>query len=244
MKSSPSLLAAAGLLLTAGFSATAAPVLPFTETFSSNNSAWTQNSNAAANGIASGGVGGISDGYITTSYTVPTATGGMPVVARATGSNNASGGAFKGDYSSIDTVSFYVKSDATFALPIALRLGGAVGGTAITIDGGFLQPGSDWTLFTFDLVSTNSNIISYEGTPGATTAAKFGNATSNVANLQVFFYLGKPGYVPPVTATPVTLSVDSVRLAPVPEPHEYALGLALLLGAVIVLRRRRAAVTA
>lgn len=234
MTLSPSLLTAAGILLAAGSPATAALVLPFTETFASNNSAWTQNSSAtAAAYVASGGVGGIADGYITTTYSVPTTTGGTPVVARATGSATASGGAFVGDYSNITTVSFSVKSDAAFPLPIGLRLGGATPGTAVVIDGGFLQPGSDWTVFTFEL--SPSNYISYEGTPGATDAAKFANAISNVANLQVFYYLGKPGYVPPALATPVTLSVDSVGV--VPEPASALLiGLA---GPMLMRRRRR-----
>lgn len=217
-------------------SATAAIVQPFTETFSSNNASWTQSDNAAANWLSSGGVDG--GGYITTNFTVTTATSGTPVVARATGTADASGDAFVGDYSSITSISFYVKSDATFDLPIALRLGGAVGGVAVTINGGFLAAGSDWTLFTFDLSlgANNPNIISYEGTQGANNAAKFAAATSNVANLQIFFYLGASGYTPPGSTTPVTISVDNVSA--VPEPSTWAMILAGI-GLVVLIKSRR-----
>jgi hypothetical protein len=214
--------------------AMAAKVLPYTELFSSNNSLWTQNNNTAANWLSPGGVDGGTDGYITTLFTVPTAITGTPVIARATASNNPSGGLFIGDYSDIETISYYVKTDAAFAVPFGLRLGGATPGTAIVIDGGLVQPGSDWTLITFDLSPTNPNIISYEGTPGADDAAKFTAATSNVANLQAFLYLAKPGYVPPATATPVTFSVDSVAV--VPEPTSLTL---LGLAAPLMLARRR-----
>lgn len=237
-KDAPTLKTPLSLLLVvaACCSASAANVAPYTELFSSSNSLWTQNSNAAANWFSSGGVGGITDGYITTLFNVPTTASGTPVIARATGSNNPSDGHFIGSYADITTISFSVKSDATFAVPIALRLGGAMGGVAITIDGGLLQPGSDWTTFTFELSPTNSKIISYEGTPGADNAAKFATATSNVANLQVFLNLSEPGYVPPTTATSVTFSVDSVTV--VPEPTSAML-IGLGVPTLILMRRRR-----
>jgi len=238
MKVSLSLLAVTGVLLAACSSATAAIVQPFTETFSSNASSWTQNNDAAANWLSSGGVD--DGGYITTAYTVPDTKSGTPVVARATGTANASGGAFIGDYSSITTVSFYVKSDATFDVPIGLRLGGPASsrGSGITIYGGLLTAGSDWTLFTFDLSlgANNPNIISYEGTQGATDAAKFANAISNVANLQVFLYLGATDYTAPTTATSVTFSVDNVSA--VPEPSTWAMILASI-GLVVLIKGRR-----
>ncbi|MBK1816358.1 hypothetical protein JIN84_12095 [Luteolibacter yonseiensis] len=236
MKNIKAHLVVAGCLLATCGSLSAAAVLPFTETFSSNNSNWTQNVSAtAANWISSGGAGG-SGGYITTTYSVTNTTSGTPVVARATGSNSASGGQFIGDYSEIDTITVSVKSNATFDLPIALRLGGAVPGTAITINGGILPAGADWTTFTFNL--TANNFISYEGTPGADNAAKFANATSNVANLQLFFYLGAAGYTPPSTTTPVTLSVDSVSL--VPEPSACVLSALGVVGLFCFRSRKQA----
>ncbi|RYD85599.1 MAG: hypothetical protein EOP84_01960, partial [Verrucomicrobiaceae bacterium] len=191
MKNITAYLATAGTLLSTCSALSAAAVVPFTETFSTNNSNWTQNSNAAATWVSTGGFGD-NGGYITTTYNVTTSTSGTPVVARATGNLTASGGQFMGDYSGISSVSVRVKSDATFALPIALRLGGATPGTAITINGGFLPAGADWTTFTFNLAA--NNYISYEGTPGVDDAAKFANAIANVANLQVFFYQGAAGY--------------------------------------------------
>lgn len=238
MKTIHAHLATAGCLLATCASLSAAAVVPFTENFSTNNSNWTQNVSAtAATWVSTGGFGD-NGGYITTSYNVTTSTSGTPVVARATGSNNASGGQFIGDYAGIGSVTVRVKSDATFDLPIALRLGGAVGGTAITINGGFLPAGADWTTFTFNLAA--NNYISYEGTPGANDAAKFANAISNVANFQLFYYQGASGYTPPTSTTPVTLSIDSITLNAVPEPSALVMSVMGVAGLVFFRSRRQA----
>lgn len=237
MKTIQAYLATAGCLLATCSSLSAAAVVPFTETFSTNNSNWTQNSNGAAVWVSTGGFGD-NGGYITTNYNVTTSTSGTPVVARATGSASASGGQFIGDYAGIGSVTVRVKSNATFDLPIALRLGGAVGGTAITINGGFLPAGADWTTFTFNLAA--NNYISYEGTPGADDAAKFANATSNVANFQLFYYLAAPGYTPPSSTTAVTLSVDSITLNAVPEPSAFVLSAMGVVGLFFFRSRKQA----
>lgn len=209
----------------------------YTENFTTGNASWTQNNNAAANWITSGGPNGASDAYITTTYALTTSVTGTPVVARATGTVNggvgASGGAFKGSYANVDVVSFYVKHDAPVALPIGLRLGGVTPGTAVVFDAPNVEP-NVWTLLTFDISPTNPNIVSYEGTSGATDAIKFANAIANVNHLQLFLYLADPTYAPPTSGATVTFSVDAVT---VPEPA--TLGLAAL--ALPILSRRRRA---
>lgn len=207
----------------------------YTENFDSGNASWTQNNNAAANWVSSGGPNGTSDGYITTSYALTTSITGTPVVARATGTVNggvgASGGAFKGSYANVDVVSFYVKHDAPVALPIGLRLGSVTPGTAMVFDAPNVEP-NVWTLLTFEIDASNPNIVSYEGTPGATNDIKFANAIANVNHLQLFLYLADPTYVPPTAGATVTFSVDAVT---VPEPTS----LGLMAAAVPLLARRR-----
>lgn len=206
----------------------------YVEDFSGGAANWTQNNNnTAAVAVSSGGPLGTGDAFIQTSFALTTAVAGTPVVVRATGSNNASGGAFTGSYASVDTVSFYVKHNASVALPIGLRLGGTTPGTAIIVQAPLTQP-NVWTLLTFELDPANPDIISYEGTSGATNEIKFNAVIGAISNFQAFLNLAQAGYVAPAAGESVTFSLDA---ATVPEPTTAVMALPAL---ALLGRRRRA----
>lgn len=211
---------------------TASAYIEVVENFNASNAGWTLNSNAtAATYVTTGGPAGAGDAYITGAFPLTTGTSGFPVAFRATGSNNPSGGAFRGNYDGVSLVSFYFQHNAPVALPVALRLGGTTGGVGLATKGQFVEP-NVWTLVQIPLNPTNFE--SFEGTPGATNNDKFINAVSSVANFQIYINLGQAGYTPPAAAQSITVSLDAVA---VPEPTVAALGLPAL---ALLARRRRA----
>lgn len=192
-----------------------AATVPFTESFDANADGWTDSSNLPIGWVASGGADG--GGYASTTFDYSTFVspfGGGPIVARANGANDPSGGAFVGDWIADGVLSLTanVRHDAAVPLTFSVRLAPALNspGTNL-IDFTPVLP-NVWTEVTF-LVTTAPGLCVFER-PGGCTLAGF----QDVVNVQL-------ATDAPAGAGLVTLDFDAVSLNPVPEP-----GTALLMG--------------
>ncbi|MEZ7978272.1 MAG: PEP-CTERM sorting domain-containing protein [Myxococcota bacterium] len=209
-------LVSASILLS-GSLATATTV-PFTESFDSSVEGWEDSVSNSATFVSSGGADG--GGYASTSFNYLnyfSPFGGGPVTFRASAADNASGGAFIGDWlaDGVALLTAQVRHNAPEALNFYARVAtpanfpGAVLANAISV------PTNTWTEVSF-VVSIDAPFCIGEGGPCA--AANF----QNVGNLQ--FGTDVPvGLVDDDVA--YTLDLDLVTLVPVPEP-----GTALLMG--------------
>lgn len=197
-----------------------AATVPFTETFDSGVSGWEDSLNLPLAFTASGGADG--GGYATGTYKfngfVPGFGGSGPIVLRASAADDASGGAFLGNWltDGVGSVSFMIRHNAPEALQFYLRIATVANSPAGAFSSTQLVEANVWTEVTFPIVPLASNCTD-AGPPGACATA-----LGAVGNLQIG------------TSAPVGLrdddvayafDVDRVSLNPIPEP-----GTALLFG--------------
>ena len=209
----PCVLALMGLLL-AGAEA-AATTVPFTESFASDVAGWEDAQNAPLEWVASGGSDG--GGYASGAFSITSNPfGGGPVILRASAADNASGGAFIGDWlaDGVGTVTARVRHDAPEDLAFFLRIATAANFPGAVFAGTEAVAANVWTQISFP-ISPTSPLCTPEG---GTCAA----ALANVGNMQI-------GTSAPSSlagnGVSYTIDVDQVSLTPIPEP-----GTAVLLG--------------
>ena len=196
-----------------------ATTVPFTESFDAGVAGWENSVNNALAFSATGGSdgGGFASG--TFNYFGFANPFGGPIVLRASAADNASGGAFIGNWltSGVGSVTAMVRHDAPEALNFYLRIA-----TASNFPGGVFQTTQSvaanvWTQITFQIVPSSAYCTD-EGPPGSSCPG----ALANVGNLQ-FGTSAPTGLLDDNVA--YTIDIDQVSLLPIPEP-----GSACLLG--------------
>lgn len=228
------LLPAAALLLLGPASARA--VTPgFTEDFPTDVSGWEDNVNDPMSWVESGGPDGSSYASTVFDFTdfVPPFEDSGPIVFRAHQSDDASGGAFVGDWNGADIreVRALVRHDAPVSMKWIVRLASSFNFPAVAFSpADTVVPPNEWTEIVFDVHPDNPDCT--PETFGEETCEDLMDAIGN-------FQLGTDAPQQVVEGgIAVTLDVDLVTL--VPEPGAPALGGAALaaLAALAGLRRR------
>lgn len=199
---------------------TQAATVPFTESFDSGVSGWENSVNLPLAFTATGGSdgGGFATGTFNFNGYVPGFGGSGPIVLRASAADDASGGAFLGNWltDGVASVSFMVRHDAPEAMEFYLRIATAANSPAGAFFSTQSVAANVWTLVTLP-VSPLATYCTDAGPPGACATA-----LGAVGNLQIG------------TSAPVGLldddvaysfDIDQVSLNPIPEP-----GTALLMG--------------
>jgi hypothetical protein len=204
------------------FAATGAQgaTVPFTESFDSGVSGWEDSMNLPLAYTASGGSdgGGYATGTFNYNGFVPGFGGSGPIILRASAADNASGGAFVGNWltDGVGSVSFRVRHNAPEALQFYLRIATAANSPAGAFSSTQLVEANVWTQVTVPIVPLASACTD-AGPPGACATA-----LAAVGNLQI-------GTNAPVGIrdddVAYAFDIDQVSLNPIPEP-----GTALLLG--------------
>jgi hypothetical protein len=197
-----------------------AATVPFTESFDSGVSGWENSLSFPLAHTATGGSdgGGYASGTYNFNGFTPGFGGSGPIVLRASAADNASGGAFLGNWltDGVGSVSMMVRHDAPEAMQFYLRIATAANSPAGAFFSTQLVAANVWTQVTFPIAPLASYCTN-AGPPGACATA-----LSAVGNLQVG------------TSAPVGLldddvayafDIDQVSLNPIPEP-----GTALLFG--------------
>lgn len=198
--------------------------VPFTETFAGGPSGWTNfNNSVPADWFATGGVA--DSAYASGAYNfVNNVDGDTPIILRGQGSNNASGGAFVGNWlaEGVTAYSFAVRHDAPVPLNFFTRFAtpmnfpGAIGvGFAPVLP-------NTWTEIVIPIDPSNPQFVSFEG-------SDFNTIFSNIGNIQIGANV--PAALAGVDAS-YTFDIDNVSI--VPEP---ASALLLVLGGVALRRR-------
>jgi hypothetical protein len=204
----------------AAAAAAQAATVPFTETFDSGVSGWENSLNLPLAYTTSGGSdgGGFASGTYNFNGFVPGFGGSGPIVLRASAADNASGGAFLGNWlaDGVGSVSFRVRHNAPEALQFYLRIATAANSPAGAFSSTQLVEANVWTQVTFPIAPLASYCTD-AGPPGACATA-----LAAVGNLQI-------GTNAPVGIrdddVAYAFDIDQVSLNPIPEP-----GTALLFG--------------
>ena len=206
-----------------------ADVTTFTETFAGGDANWQSGNFSPLNTFGSGGPDGSA--FVSTDATFQFAADDDPLtIFRGQASNNASDGAFVGNWiaSGVNELSFSVRHDSPLPLSFFARI--ATPGNfpaAIGLAFAPVFPGQ-WTDVTIDISETSPQLI-YEG-----PASTFNSVFSSVGNLQIGTSVptgfgGVPGSF--------TFDLDNIGVTAVPEP---ASGFALwALTATLLARRNR-----
>lgn len=201
-------------------------VTPFTETFESGDSNWTDAAFAPAAWHATGSMD--NSAYISGSVDLNNAGPFGMTVLRGHGDLNASGGAFVGNYlaSGVTTIEFDIRQNSGFDLGLALRVASPANSPALNVNADQLVASGQWVHLSFDLFFGNP-LMTIEGPP----TPEFYNAImSSIGNLQVS--AARPdGLTTPLITD---FDLDNVQITPTPG------GAALLgLGCLGAMRRRR-----
>jgi hypothetical protein len=208
-------------------------VAPFTETFDTNASNWLNGISTAPTYNATGGIE--DSGYISYTSTFTSGTGSfggdpLQILFRGNNSANASADAFVGNWIADDIISLSlsIRHDYSTTLNLYARLDAGSGAAASLANSALyaIAPNT-WTTITIEIENSNPPFTSYG-------AGSYDGIFSNIQNLQFGLYV-------PANTTFTNLTVDIDNVSVVPEPHEYALGIAGLLAVVIFARRRRQA---
>ncbi len=227
----------AALFLTLVSGSAAAVTVPFTEEFSTDVAGWEDNENNPLAFNAAGGPDGSS--YATSTFNffgfVEPFPGAGPILYRAQDEDNASGGAFIGDWiaAGVTQVSVFVRHSASQALNFGMRVANTVNFPAAFIDSadGLVQP-NVWTEVIFDTDPNNPLCTPESFGPGFTCAG----ALVNVAHLQ--FGTDAPAGLDLIDAD-ILFDIDKVSLiAAAPEPTTGLLALGGLAGLAFAGRRR------
>lgn len=194
-----------------------AATVPFSETFDLGVAGWEDAVNDPLGFSPTGGADG--GGYASGSFNYfgySSPFGGGPIVLRASAADNASGGAFIGDWlaDGVGVVTARVRHDAPEDLTFFMRVASAANFPGAVFAGTQSVVADVWTEVVF-AIDPNSPLCTGEGV--ACVAA-----LANVGNLQ--FGTNAPSGLLGNDVS-YTISIDQVTLAAVPEP-----GTALLLG--------------
>lgn len=204
-----------------------AATIPFTETFSADSAGWYNGANTApATWVPTGGADGA---YITESFNFVNSTPGPqgPVFFRGQDENNASGGAFVGDWISEGVTEFHmrVRHNAPTPVNFFARFSGPFnfpGATAVA----FAPVLPDvWTDITIAIDAANPQFVSFEG-------SDFDTVFGDIGHVQVG--VGVPAGLAGVDQL-FSFDLDTVSI--VPEPASLAM--AALMGLIVLPRRGR-----
>lgn len=214
------MLLSSGMLVAFAAVGAQAATVPFTESFETGVSGWENALSLPLAYTAAGGSdgGGFASGTYNFNGYVPGFGGSGPIVLRASASDDASGGAFLGDWltAGVGSVSMMVRHDAPEAIQYYLRIATAANSPAGAFYSSQLVEANVWTQITFPIAPLASYCTD-AGPPGACATA-----LAAVGNLQV-------GTSAPVglrdDEVAYTFDIDQVSLNPIPEP-----GTALLFG--------------
>ena len=212
-----------------------ATTLPFTETFSSDVAGWTESSGVGPLTFnAAGGPDGSSYASGTFNFLNSTFGDQGPVVIRGQEPQNASSGAFIGNWiaDGITQFSASVRHDAGVPLSYFTRFAAPVTSFpgAIGIVAGPPAPSGVWTDITFPIVNAGppfGPFVSYEGT-------SFAAVFSNVGRIQVGVEI--PAALAGVDQD-VTFDIDNISI--VPEPSSIMLAVCGLMALVLSAGRRQ-----
>ncbi len=209
-----------------------AVTVPFEESFSTDVSGWENNTqNPLTFGAAGGSDGG---GYASGTYNfngfVPGPGGSGPIVLRASAADNASGGAFLGNWltAGVGSVTAMVRHNAPEAIQYFLRLATVANSPAGAFQSTINVEANVWTQITFPMASCTD-----AGPPGACATA-----LAAIGNFQI-------GTNAPVGLrddnVAYSFDIDQVTLNPIPEPGTACL-LGLGLAGLAAAGRRKSAV--
>ena len=205
-----------------------AVTVPFTEDFVGGAANWRDSASNPAGYVASGGVGGIGDGFISIERTFsPTADPNFAsTIFRGHDSFASSGHAFVGDWlgAGVSEFSFWIRHNASSDLSFGTRFAtssNSPGANALS-SLGLIAPPNEWTRLAIPI---SPAAIAPEG-----PASFFANVFSNLGNLQIS---ARPG-----TSVGSTVRFDLDRVSIVPEPTTFAFLMGAA-GAVICRRRVR-----
>ena len=212
------ILLASGMLGAFAAVGARAATVPFTESFDSDVSAWEDSVNLPLAWTATGGSdgGGFASGTFNFNGYTPGFGGSGPIVLRASAADNASGGAFLGDWltAGVGSVTAMVRHNAPEAMQFYLRIATSANSPAGAFQSSQLVEANVWTQITFPIVPLAAYCVD-AGPPGACATA-----LAAVGNFQVG------------TSAPVGLrddnvayrfDIDQVSLNPIPEPGTAAL---------------------
>lgn len=211
--------------------ATAAPALPFTETFDTGANNWLGGDFLPATEVAAGGIGNSAFISAQTGFEFAEPDGFNVVFRGNTGffpGTDASDGAFNGNWidAGVTNLSFSVRHDisqpVTFFARIAANTNGAPFPGAVAIA---FQPvvAGEWTTISLDISPSNPAFVSFEG-------STYESVFSNVGFIQI-------GVATPngLVGDPSLFTVDLDNVSIIPAPA----GLALLVPGLAAVRRRR-----
>ena len=214
------------LLITTSLALLVAPSLAlavdvgFSETFDADVAGWEDNVNNPLGWVSTGGADG--GGYASTTfnflgYTNPFGGDGGPVTFRASFSDNASGGAFVGDWltEGVGAIQMSFRHDAPEPLTLYLRVATRFNFPGAVLDQPVAVPSGAWTDVVIP-INPFSPACTPEGYPNC--AAAF----SAVETFQIGVN-ASAGLIDDDFA--YTLDLDRVTILPIPEP-----GTALLMG--------------
>lgn len=211
------LVGTASAALLFGASTSQAATIGFVEDFDTDVAGWEDNVNHPIGFVASGGVDGGS--YATTTFNYngfASPFGGGPVTHRGSFSDNASGGAFVGDYlaEGVGAIKISFRHNAPEAINLFLRVATSVNFPGAVVNQALDVPANQWTELTF-AIEPFSPACTGEAVPCAA-------AFSNVQNIQ-FGTNAPAGLLDDDVA--YSLDIDRITIVPIPEP-----GTALLMG--------------
>ncbi len=196
-------------------SSASAAVVPFTENFATDAANWTGPAGPAGYDPA---------GHIAAETNVNSAAFGVVIALRGQSANNASGGAFVGNWitDGVSALTFSVRHSAPVPMNFGARLTTPVNFPgAIGIDFVPVMPGV-WTTVTIPISASYPGWVSFEG-------SDFNTIFSNIGNVQLLYSVPQSLAG---TGTLVRVEADDVSIVPAP-------GVAAVLGAGLLLRRRR-----
>lgn len=200
-----------------------AAIVPFTESFTSGAAGWTGPAGSATHDPA---------GHIAVETNVNAASFGVVIGPRGQAANNASGGAFIGNWitEGVTALTFLVRHDAPVPMSFGARMVTPANfPAAIGLDFVPVVP-NVWATVTIPISPGYAGFVSFEG-------SDFATIFSNIASVQLLYNV--PGSLAN-TGTIVRFEADDVRL--VPGAGTSALGaIAMLVGARRRFRRMSAA---
>lgn len=206
--------------------------LGFTEEFATNVSGWENAGSSPLTWQAAGGPDGSSNASTPFNwFGFSNPFGGGPVIFRGASADNASGGAFIGNWltGGVTTISAWFYQETGETLMPFIRFASSFNFPAAVINGTTPIPTNTWTEVVFD-IDPNNPLCFGEGVTCAV-------ALSNVGNVQ--FGTDAPASLV-ATDQAYYLAIDKIGINTVPEPATGMMLAAALLGLGAARRRRSA----